>query len=53
MMDGCAAEDCLDRKEDTKALNEIRALQQKVHRALVKAVKYAPRRRIPIETIQS
>ena len=45
MIDAYTAEDCLG-DIDTKAVNE---LQQKVYRALVNAVKRAPRRKITVE----
>lgn len=51
MIDACAAEDCLGTNEnkDAKSLDEVRRLQQKVQRALEKAVKSAPKRILKIE----
>jgi hypothetical protein len=51
MMDACNAEDYLG--NDEKTLCEIRELQQKVHRALMDAVKRAPRKKINVEVINA
>ena len=51
MMDAYAAEDCLASDNDSRSLNEIHKLQEKVKNFLLLAVTRAPRRNITVEVI--